>query len=717
MADSIIGLYCIVDGETTSNAFLVEIESSKTIGTLRKLIKSEKKNDFQDVDADKLTLWRVSIPDSSRRSAITLNALHDKANLSNPRTPISELFPGSPDDNTYILVQRPPPAAKRDREEDGERFPKRHHTHTLMDAIEEAGLTEKAVVDGRSSLFRLNSKERVSLISFMGEAVDESNTFYSLSSTALALHHTTRKDMDKLSATDGAKWEAMDKLSTPDGTKLPVINTKDLYVRTAYRDLYNTIYRRFETKRPHTGYESEKYVVVTGTAGIGKSAFLVYFAIRLLAESDDDDPPIIIFHTKGSSECFVFGGHSTVRFGDIKAFKPFLNLSDTWYFVDSSPNPVLDQAKTVISASPKTLFSEDPQFKDVDKEVSWRYYMAPWDLEELKNCRTNVADFEVVPLEAVVELYSKLGGVPRYVLRWPMQELKLSPEDLEGSKDLDDAKTKESARLENAKIKACARLEGAINMAKDPVMLMQFFAQGKDSLEFSSPLIHRWPMGDHSTFRLEWASIYVAEKVADLLNQDACNQMLERLIADPKGSASGVIFEAYVLRTFRDGGHTFEIRNLENEDEDLASLEIPRNPKTEHFDKITPVPADTLCIPKICNYACVDLLLAPRDLFQITVSDKHPIKGVPLSKLLESLTQAGWGSSKERRLFFVVPGRVYADFKKQNYLTLEEKVYKTIPVEIQCVKQYVLKIDLESAVSGKSPGLQVLAQPNAGSSR
>ncbi|KAG0363879.1 hypothetical protein BGX24_004832 [Mortierella sp. AD032] len=560
-----------------------------------------------------------------------------------------------------------------------------------MDAIEEAGLTKKAVVDGRSSLFRLNSKERVSLISFMGEAVDESNTFYSLSSTALALQHTTRKGMDKLSATDGAKWEAMDKLSTPDGTKLPVVNTKDLYVRTAYRDLYNTIYRRFETKRPHTGYESEKHVVVTGTAGIGKSAFLV----------DDDDPPIIIFHTKGSSECFVFGGHSTVRFGDIKAFKPFLNLSDTWYFVDSSPDPVLDQAKTIISASPKTLFSEDRQFKDVDKEVSWRYYMAPWDLEELKSCRTNVADFEVVPLEAVVELYSKLGGVPRYVLRWPMQELNLSAKDLEGAKDLVDTRTKEFALLENAKIKACARLEGAINMVRNPVMLMQFFAQGKDSLEFSSRLIHRWPMGDHSIFRLEWASIYVAEK----------------LIADPKGSASGIIFEAYVLRAFRDGGHTFEIRNLENEDEGLASLEIPRNPKTEHFDKITPVPADTLCIPKICNYACVDLLLAPRDLFQITVSDKHPIKGVPLSKLLENLTQAGWESSRERRLIFVVPGRVYADFKKQNYLTSEEKVYKTIPVEIQCVKQYVLKIDLESAASGKSPGLQVLAQPNAGSTR
>ncbi|KAK5796922.1 hypothetical protein F5H01DRAFT_401352, partial [Linnemannia elongata] len=450
-----------------------------------------------------------------------------------------------------------------------------------------------------------------------------------MSSTALELHGANIKDMDKISA--------------PRGILLPVVGTSDLYVREAYKDLYDIIVDKFENNRPCTGNEVEKHIIVTG-----KSAFLVYFAIRLLAESDNDNPPIIVFHTKQSAECYVFGGRSTVRSGNIEAFKPFLSLPDTWYFVDSSPDPILGRAKTVISASPKTLFSEARQFKDVEKEL------------------------RVVPLEAVEELYSKIGGVPRYVLRWPMKVLKLSPDD-----------------LDSAKVTA-----------------------SKESLDFSSRLIHRWPTNDHRNFRLEWASTYVAEKVAALLSQDAQKIVLERLISEPNGSASGIMFEAYVLRAFREGGHTFEIRDLLTGD--LASLDIPWNPEVTHFDKITPVPAGTLCIPKICNYPCVDLL-APRDLFQITVSKSHPVKGPPLSKLISSLLQARWISPLgELRLIFVVPSHVYADFEKQDYLTSEGKVYRTVPADIQRVRQYVLKIDLESAAGGKSPGLQIPVQQNAG---
>ncbi|KAG0079876.1 hypothetical protein BGZ90_001411, partial [Linnemannia elongata] len=347
-----------------------------------------------------------------------------------------------------------------------------------------------------------------------------------------------------------------------------------------------------------------------------------------------------------------------------------------------TPDPVLGRAKTVISASPKTLFSEAHQYQDVYKRVAWRYYMAPWSLEELKKCRISVVGFEVVPLEAVEELYSKIGGVPRYVLERPMQHLSLRPND-----------------LERAKVMACERLEQALDRVKDPVMLMQYFSQGRDTLDFSSRLIHRWPMDDHDTFRLEWASTYVAEK--------------KKLVMDPNGSASGIMFEAYVLRTFREGGHIFELKDLETGQS--ARLEIPRNPEVTHFNAITPVTASTLCIPKICNYACVDLLLAPRDLFQVTVSKSHPIKGLPLSKLIDNLIQARWIlPHDEPRLIFVVPSHVYTDFEKQDYLTSEGKVYRTVPADIQRVRQYVLKIDLESAAGGKSPGLQIPVQQNAG---
>ncbi|KAH7053616.1 hypothetical protein BKA57DRAFT_257103 [Linnemannia elongata] len=556
---------------------------------------------------------------------------------------------------------------------------KRHRPHTLMDAIEEAGLSKQAVVDGQTDLSRLDNNERVSLLDYIGQVVDRTDTFNSLFSTALKLRGAHIKDMGKLSA--------------PRDSIFPIVGTDELFIRKAYKELHDTIIGTFENA--HARNAIQKHIVVTGTSGIGKSAFLVYFAIRLLAESDDDNPPMIVFHTKRSEKCYIFGGRSTVRSGSIKDFEPFLSLPDTWYLVDSSPDPVLDRAKTIISASPKTLFSEAHQYQDVDKGVAWRYYMDPWNLEELTLCRTNVTSFQVVPLETMEDLYAKIGGVPRYVLERPMKELNLHPDD-----------------LDSAKTMACERLGQALDRVKDPVMLMQFFSQGKDTLDISSRLIHRWPSDDHRTFRLEWASAYVAEKVATLLTQDACTQMLKRLIADPNGSSSGIMFEAYVLRVFREGGHTFEIKDLETGQS--ARLDIPRRPQTEHFSRISSVAAGTLCIPRIRNYTCVDLLLAPRDLFQITISKSHPIKGPPLSKLIDSLVQAHWVSpTDEPWLIFVVPSQVYVDFETQKYLSSEEKVYRRLPADIQRVRQHVLKIDLESAAAGKSPGLQIPMQQDA----
>ncbi|KAK5808733.1 hypothetical protein F5H01DRAFT_324052 [Linnemannia elongata] len=109
MNNNPLTLFCLVDGEATTNAVPVEVEPTKTIGDFKKLIKTEKTNDFSDIDADKLTLWCVSIPDDNLRSSIKADALGDKTQLNNPRTRLSKLFPESPDDNTYIFVQRPPP--------------------------------------------------------------------------------------------------------------------------------------------------------------------------------------------------------------------------------------------------------------------------------------------------------------------------------------------------------------------------------------------------------------------------------------------------------------------------------------------------------------------------------------------------------------------------------------------------------------------------------
>ncbi|KAI1311275.1 hypothetical protein EDD11_003521 [Mortierella claussenii] len=241
------------------------------------------------------------------------------------------------------------------------------------------------------------------------------------------------------------------------------------------------------------------------------------------------------------------------------------------------------------------------------------------------------------------------------------------------------------------------------------VELMQLFAQGKDSLEFSSRLVHRWPVGDHRSFRLEWASTYVIERIADLLDQDSCTQMLEMLINKPKGGASNIIFEAYIMRTFRKGGHSFVIKDLETGQ--LDYLTVPRHPDVKHFQTVTRSTAGQLWIPTIHNFACVDMLLSPRDLLQITVSKTHPIKGPPFLKFLEGLVDHNWiAKPEEARLIFVVPSHVFADFQKQKYWTSGDKVYKTVPPFIKSVKQYVLKIDVKAAAAGKSPGVKIPAR-------
>src|SRR3954447_23557217 len=101
-----ITLFCLVKGNTTANAFEVDIEKDKSISHLKKVIKAEKQNDFAGVDADKLKLWKVTIPgdqDDQLRNLILqdsdeLLAIND----------IGDYWPTSPlKKHIHVLVKLP----------------------------------------------------------------------------------------------------------------------------------------------------------------------------------------------------------------------------------------------------------------------------------------------------------------------------------------------------------------------------------------------------------------------------------------------------------------------------------------------------------------------------------------------------------------------------------------------------------------------------------
>ncbi|KAG0271769.1 hypothetical protein BGZ96_005631, partial [Linnemannia gamsii] len=108
MTDNRLNFLCLVNGESTS--FPVEIEPTKTIGDLKDAIKAKKTNDFSDVDADKLTLWRVSIPlvPKKDRKDISLGDIPSKEEL-DETDDLSDVFRDKPPKKTiHIIVQRPP---------------------------------------------------------------------------------------------------------------------------------------------------------------------------------------------------------------------------------------------------------------------------------------------------------------------------------------------------------------------------------------------------------------------------------------------------------------------------------------------------------------------------------------------------------------------------------------------------------------------------------
>ncbi|KAF9335865.1 hypothetical protein BG006_010486, partial [Podila minutissima] len=122
MTDNHATLSCLVDGESTSNAFTAEIGPTKTVDGLKKVddlkkaVKAEKTPRFDDVAGNELILWRVSIPvveDNDETPILLDNVTNTDRKTLGPATHLSKVFPEDlPDEMINITVQRPPPGAE-----------------------------------------------------------------------------------------------------------------------------------------------------------------------------------------------------------------------------------------------------------------------------------------------------------------------------------------------------------------------------------------------------------------------------------------------------------------------------------------------------------------------------------------------------------------------------------------------------------------------------
>ncbi|KAF9895661.1 hypothetical protein BX616_009123, partial [Lobosporangium transversale] len=101
------------------------------------------------------------------------------------------------------------------------------------------------------------------------------------------------------------------------------------------------------------------------------------------------------------------------------------------------------------------------------------------------------------------------------------------------------------------------------------------------------------------------------------------------------------------------------------------------------FSKTT----DKLFLPSIPNFPCIDFALGPNKLFQVTVSEKHPIKQAPFKEIIDYITgpcskgnrSKLKGSDDTIFLYFVVPGYIYDNFKVQKFVINDSQDAKAIP--------------------------------------
>jgi hypothetical protein len=231
---------------------------------------------------------------------------------------------------------------------------------------------------------------------------------------------------------------------------------------------------------------------------------------------------------------------------------------------------------------------------------------------------------------------------------------------------------------------------------------------------------------------MSWARL-----LNDLVYKDTINRITK-----------GFMFELYVHHLFRKGGYTFKIKKLAESAqaaEPESDFFVPSNPRVKNIRKIDELSTDlpdedperlvedsseqgvssqdppgeeeidvtamdedsqVLVIPNIPNFPVADFFLMPTDIFQVTISEHHPIKQAALVEIIEQMPEYQKRQAKFR-FFFVVPADIYDKYKLQSYSTSDkdEAVSQRVPMVIQNhIDQYVLKINLEAAAQNRSPG-------------
>ncbi|CAB4481093.1 unnamed protein product [Rhizophagus irregularis] len=506
-----------------------------------------------------------------------------------------------------------------------------------------------------------------------------------------------------------------------------------LFVRKCYNDLLGIIIDNIKNgKRDYR---------LTGNPGIGKTFFGYYLIYDLVKKGKT------VIYDVHTMERFVILLGQTVeevkyldRSHDSVEIRIYLSKPEVWYIVDGNP-PDDSEAITILICS-----LNRSHYKTFDKRIPVVRYMPPWSWDEINTCRADI--FANLKEKKVRELYTKWGGIPRYILEGALvkgtqSQLNLAIKTCDESifryigGDVEDISHKlihiwtnsddNVNPLTNPLVKSSSSLTGPLiessssiqpphssliessSSGQPPTGLLldhpsqsfteifnqhlsldqppeQFFDQPSTDPSLDQPIKEEY----YTDTIVKFASDYVGQQVILELEKSIIDKCHVDVDAVMKGGKSdpvvGCLFEQIAHRVLRNGG-SFKRRSLDTNDEDVITF-----PKYNLilFTQIDKIQDGAYSIPLDKSFPSVDAIIAPNCLLQMTTTKDHNIKINELKRVRSKLE-----TEKNIGFYFVVPTKLYDIYKKQRYSTTDEKdALNTGPWIKQCLKQYVLGIDL-----------------------
>jgi hypothetical protein len=446
------------------------------------------------------------------------------------------------------------------------------------------------------------------------------------------------------------------------------LNGKNLFIRSCYNELYVEIIADIDdvlkTRRTPR-------FAITGTVGIGKSSFFLYFLWRHMEDKWEDKS---FYYQDNQNFVMFYKNTDDFKFTITKVE----GLTEKKYplFVDmiNENSPVTHLGTIIIFSSFKP-----GRFKELTKE-GFVKIMPTWSYKEMSEYILSDSfgrDFgkTLDEREQTLSKFEYFGGCLRHVIY----------------NDMDI-------------------IHQAIN-SKGAGLCAQYFKSGHGGIEdyISDVLIHRDPHIDNSGKVIyggqcvyKFASEYISRKIFSKHHEIVIAEAKQKFaIGTMCGGEDGKTFELLCFHACNFSGKEFEATPLNNTS-DLSDFRItfPVSDYLERDWKSSKnyLKANVLYLPRVGNLESGDAFcvmelnhISTLIVLQVTIAEAHPIKMKGLQTISKCFDEAD-GKIENKILIFITPENGTLN-SKQNLHTPDSKVAKNIPKNIILFSKNQFKIE------------------------